>query len=234
MLSYEPGESIAHGLDPRAKLTFQLAFAVAAIGHGAPVALLGLTVLAVAVLRSGGVSIGGVLYGYRYPLAILGVSVFVSAVTFGPPWIDAADGLRTARSAYSVGLIFLVSAAYVRSTPVRHSRAAIQRLVPGRPGKLLGIGVSLVFRFLPVLRDDIGRIREAMAIRLGSERSVSDRAARLGGLGLSRAFARADRLSVALQARCFSWNPTLPALSLSRRDLPVFALALALAVSTVL
>lgn len=234
MLSYEPDETIAHALDPRAKLLFQLAFAVAAIAHSSPVALVALTGLAIAVLASAGVPVGRVLYGYRYPLGILGVSVLVSAATLGPPWIDAEDGLRTALSAYGVGLVFLVSAAYVRSTPVRHSRAAVQRLVPGRPGKLLGIGVSLVFRFVPVLRDDVGRIREATAIRLGTERSVRDRAARLSALGLDRAFTRADRLSVALQARCLAWNPTLPPLSLSRRDLPVLALALVLPLSTVL
>lgn len=233
MLSYVPDETIAHRLDPRAKLAFQLGFAVAAIGHAGPLALAGLTVLAVGVLACAGGSLSRVLYGYRYPLAVLGLSVVVSAATLGPPWIDAGAGLGTALSAYGVGLILLVSAAYVRSTPVRHSRAALQHLVPGRPGKLLGIGVSLVFRFLPVLRRDIGAIRRAIAVRLGTERGATDRAARLSALGLSRAFSRADRLSVALQARCFSWNPTLPRLSLSKRDLPVLALALLLCASAI-
>lgn len=231
MLSYVPDETLAHRLDPRAKLAVQLAFAVAAIAHTTPVALAGLTLLAIAILASAGASLKRVLYAYRYPIGVLGLSVVVSAATLGPPWIDAGESVGTALSAYGVGLILLVSAAYVRSTPVRHSRAALQHLVPGRPGKLLGIGVSLVFRFLPVLRRDIGTIRRAIAVRLGTERGATDRAARLSALGLSRAFSRADRLSVALQARCFSWNPTLPQLSLSKRDLPVLALALVLCAS---
>jgi biotin transport system permease protein len=52
--------------------------------------------------------------------------------------------------------------------------------------------------------------------------------------GLSRAFGRADRLALALRARCLAWNPTLPALSFSRRDLLGGVLGLGLAVSVVL
>ncbi|MFB6233251.1 MAG: energy-coupling factor transporter transmembrane protein EcfT, partial [Haloarculaceae archaeon] len=41
----------------------------------------------------------------------------------------------------------------------------------------------------------------------------------------------ADRLAVALRARCFAYNPTLPPLSFSRIDYPVLGLAAALALS---
>lgn len=231
MLAYEPDETVAHDLDPRSKLAFQVAFALAAFGYAELEALAGLTLLTVAVLASAGLSLRRVLYGYRYVFGFLAVTVLVSALTIGPPWIDVDDGRTTAVASYRVGMILLVSAAYVRSTPVRESRAAIQRLVPGVVGRLLGIGISLVFRFLPVLRDDVRRIRRAMAVRLGTERSATERVARVSALGLSRAFTRADRLSVALQARCFSWNPTLPSLALSRRDGPVFVLALVLVAS---
>jgi biotin transport system permease protein len=47
--------------------------------------------------------------------------------------------------------------------------------------------------------------------------------------GLRRAFSRADRLSLALRARCLSWNPTLPALRFRAVDAPVLLLAAALA-----
>jgi len=114
---------------------------------------------------------------------------------------------------------------------VRDSRAAIQRTIPGKPGQLLGIGVALVFRFLPVLQGDLRTIREAMAARLGTERSAVDRASTIGILGLTRAFDRADRLSLALQARCFAWNPTLPPLSFSYIDYPVLVIAVALSLS---
>jgi biotin transport system permease protein len=47
--------------------------------------------------------------------------------------------------------------------------------------------------------------------------------------GLRRAFARADRLALALRARCFAWNPTLPALGFGSVDYLVLAGSLALA-----
>jgi biotin transport system permease protein len=52
--------------------------------------------------------------------------------------------------------------------------------------------------------------------------------------GLRRAFGRSDTLALALQARCLAWNPTLPPLELTARDLPVLALALGLGGSALL
>lgn len=234
MLAYYPDDTIAHRLDPRSKLAVQLGFAATALSHTDPRALLALTVVAALILAAARVPPLRALHAYRFALVLLGIAPVVAAITLGPPWIDVQEGLASARASYRVVLVLLVSAAYVRSTPVRDSRAAIQRTIPGKLGQLLGIGVALVFRFLPVLREDLRAIRDAMAARLGDERGVVDRSRRLGLLGLTRAFDRADRLSLALRARCFAWNPTLPALTLTRLDLPAFGLAAALAASAFL
>ena len=231
MLTYEPDETLAHRLDPRSKLAFQVGFAIAAIARLSPRALVVLTVVALLALAAARVPLRRALYAYRFALVVLAAAPLVSALTLGRPWLDLEAAIVPALASYRVLLILLVSAAYVRSTAVRDSRAAIQRTIPGKAGQLLGVGVGLVFRFLPVLFADLRTIREASAARLGDQRGPIDRAARVGTLGLSRAFARADRLSLALQARCFSWNPTLPALSFSRLDVPVLALALVLVVS---
>ncbi|MDG5818707.1 energy-coupling factor transporter transmembrane component T [Natronococcus sp. A-GB7] len=228
MLTYEPGETVVHDLDPRSKLAVQIGFAATALAHTAPRALLGLSVVTAVVLALARVPLLRTLYAYRFALVILAVGPLVAAATLGPPWIDLEAGLATALASYRVLLILLVSAAYVRTTPVRESRAAIQRTIPGKPGQLLGIGVALVFRFLPVVQSDLRTIRDASAARLGTERSARERATTIGLLGLSRTFDRADRLSLALRARCFSWNPTLPALAFSRRDAPVLGIAVAL------
>lgn len=234
MLTYDPDDTIAHRLDPRSKLAVQIGFATTALVHTSPHALLAFTVLTVIVLLAARVALLEALYAYRFALVFLALAPLIAALTLGPPWFDLADGLVSVRASYRVLLILLVSAAYVRSTPVRASRAAIQRTIPGKPGQLLGTGVALVFRFLPVLEADVRTIRDAMAARLGDERGAVDRASTLGILGLSRAFDRADRLALAMQARCFAWNPTLPALSFSRVDYPVLALAVVLALSTFL
>ncbi|MEM4782296.1 MAG: CbiQ family ECF transporter T component [Halalkalicoccus sp.] len=229
MLSYRPGDSLAHRLDPRTKLAVQVAFVAAAFAHTTPAGLTVLTALALAVLASARLSPFAALYAYRFALPFLAVGPLIEGITFSG--FDPERAWRTTLASYRVLLILLVSAAYVRSTPVRESRAAIQWAVPGKPGAFLGMGVAFVFRLLPLLVADLRRAREAMNARLASERPVHERMALLAVTGVNRALARAEGFSLALRARCFAWNPTLPELAFTRFDGPALALAVALALS---
>ena len=218
MLSYEPGDSLAHRLDPRAKLAVQVGFALAAFAHTTPRGLAILTGLAGVVLAAASASPIVALAEARYALPFLIAGPAIAALTVGPPWIALSQAVAPALASYRVLIVLVVSVAYVRTTRVRDSRAAVQSLVPGRPGRFLAVGVALVFRFLPVLLADLSRTRAAMRARLGSERGLVDRMTIVTSAGVRRAFGRADRLGVALRARCFAWNPTLPHLRFARRD----------------
>jgi len=230
-LSFVPGDSIAHRLDPRTKLCVQIAFAAAVYATDDPRALAAATVLAGGCLwaADGG---GRDLWTYRFALPVLCVAPVVAGLTLGPPWVQPEAAATTARSSYRVGLILTVAAAYVRSTPVRASRAAIQRVVPGRVGALVAIGVALVFRMLPVLRADLLAARDAVHARGGGRLPVRARMRVIGLAGVRRASARSDRLAAALSARCLAWNPTLPRLAFGRLDSLGFALTLGLVVFT--
>lgn len=224
-LTYEPGDSPAHGLDARAKLAVQFAFVAAAFAHTTPVGLAALTVVAGGCLLGAALSPLRALSEYRVLLPFLVLAPLLQGATLGPPWFVPADAVFPALAGYRVLLVLLVAAAYVRTTPPRESRAAVQRVVPGRAGRLLGLSVGLVFRFLPVLQADLARGRAAMRARLGSERALHDRMRLVALGGLRRAFARADTLALAMRARCLAWNPTLPHLAFTRRDAPALALA---------
>lgn len=230
-LAYEPGDSLAHGLDPRSKLAVQAGFAAAAFAYTTPWGLAALTVLTSGVLRAARTSPIAALAELRYLLPFLLLAPAVAAVELAPPYISLADARFPALASYRVLLLLFVAAAYVRTTPVRESRAAIQRTVPGKAGQLLGMGVAFVFRFLPVLQRDVGRVRDALHARLGDERRLDERMRYVAVASLNRAFARADTFAFALQARCFAWNPTLPRLRFGRRDAAatLFAAALFLA-----
>jgi len=230
MAGYVPDGAVAHRLDPRSKLLFQAGFAAVAYAFTTPAGLAALTPLAAVCVWSAGGSLRGTLRGYRWAAPFLLTAPLVAGATLGAPWfrLDAAAG--AALASYRIALVLLVAGAYVRSTRVRDSRAAIHRTVPGRPGQFLGVGVALVFRFLPVLRRDVVAAREAMRARLGTERPLHERMRRVAVAGLNRAFGRADRLALALQARCFAWNPTLPPLSFRRLDYPVLLLGAGLLV----
>ncbi len=231
MLTYERDGTLAHRLDPRSKLLVQVGFAVAVFAHGSALALGTLTGLAVLALGAARLSPLRVLRAYWFVVVLLAVTPLFAVVRFGSPWVVPGAAVDSLVAGYRVLLVLFVSGAYVRSTPVRATRAAIQRHVPGRPGQLFGVGVGLVFRFFPLLLGDLKSARAAIQARAGDRRSVIERTRRLALVGLGRALGRADRLALALRARCFAWNPTLPPLAFSRLDYPVLALAAGLAVS---
>lgn len=234
MLTYTPGDSIVHRLDPRSKLCFQFGFAIAAfLGPSLP-RLVGLLGLAVTCLWVAGLSVRRVLREYRIVLAVLALGPVIAAISLGSPWLRPERAVESLQSVARIVPILLVSGTYVYATPVRETRAAIQRTVPGRAGQLFGVGVGLTFRYLPVLRDDLRTISDAIAARGGDREPFHRRAGRITVLALARTLDRTDQLSVALQARCFAWNPTLPRLRFSRLDYPVVGAGLALAVAPLL
>lgn len=233
-LRYEPGDSVAHGLDPRSKLAVQFAFAAAAFAHTTAPGLAALTAVAGLVLYGARTSPLATLREAWVLLPVLVVGPLLQGLTLSAPYFSVAEARFPALASYRTLLVLLVAAAYVRTTPVRDSRAAVQRTVPGRPGQFLGTGVAFVFRFLPVLRRDLSRMRDASRARLGDRRRLDERMRVVALGGLNRAFSRADAFALALRARCFAWNPTLPELSFTRRDLPVLALAAALVASVAL
>lgn len=234
MLTYEPGDTILHRLDPRSKLGFQLGFSIAALAHPVPLALVGFTIVVALAIRLAGLRLWQVLYTYRYALVFLVPAPFIAAATLGPPWFDVDDGVVTALASYRALLIVILSAAYIRTTSSRESRAAIQRTIPGKPGHVLGVGVALLLRLFPVMLADIRSIRQAFRARLGDQRGVVERSSHLGVAGVERTFDRAERLAPAMHARCFAWNPTLPRLSFGRLDWLVLVMALAFALSALL
>jgi biotin transport system permease protein len=234
VLTYEPGPSPAHRLDPRSKIAFQVGFAVAAFAHWSPPALAGLTGVAAVSLAAARLSPLRVLRSFRFVLLLLAIAPVLAMVALHPPWLLPERALPSVVAGYQVVLVLFVAGAYVRSTPVRETRAAIQRHVPGRPGQLLGVGVGLVYRFFPLLTGDLRRTRRAIRARGGDHRPAHQRVKFLVIAGVRRVFERAARLSLALRARCLAWNPTPPALSFGRADAAVALAGLALALTPLL
>ncbi len=231
MLTYSPGETFAHRLDPRAKLLAQAGFAVAVFSVESPRLLLALGLVPLCALAVVRLSPLSVAYAFRPLLVLLSVGPLFALFQFGPPWLDFESAWQSLVAVTRVVLVVGLSAAYIRSTPARDSRAAVQRSVPGRPGQLLGVGVGLTIRYVPLLRRDVARLWDAIRARGGQHRSVVQQGRLLGEGGLRRAVYRSDRLALALRARCFAWNPTLPALEYRGRDYLVTAVGLALAAS---
>lgn len=229
MLTYEPGDTVAHGLDPRAKLAVQFGTAVAIFSVPTAAGFTVVGAVAVGALAAGRLSPVRVVRAYWAVFLFLAVGPLLGGLTLGAPWFRVDGALDSLRAIARVVPVVFVSAVYVRSTPVRETRAAIQWLLPGRVGRLFGVGVGLVFRFFPVVLGDLRSVRTAVRARGGEQRPLRDRVRRVLARGLQRSLRRADRLTLALRARCFAWNPTLPALRYRRRDYLVTVLGVALA-----
>lgn len=231
MLSYEPGSDVVRRLDPRAKLAVQAAFAVGVFAHTTVPGLVAFTLLAGGFLVAGHLHPGTALREYGPFVPVMVLAPVVAGFRTTPPWFDLTAVVRPALASYRTVLLLAMGALYVKTTPVRESRAAVQWLVPGRPGRLLGIGIAIVFRMLPHLQRDLATLRAAIRARLGTERPVTDRIRLVGQGGFRRAVARADTLSVALRSRALSWNPTDPILTFATRDYLAMGLALLLVAS---
>ena len=121
MLSYEPGDSLAHRLDPRAKLAVQIGFALAAFSHTDPRGLAVGTVLAGIVLAVAELSPRTAIREVRYALPFVLAGPLLAAFSPAPPWIVPAEARAPALASYRVLLVLVVSVAYVRTTPVRDS-----------------------------------------------------------------------------------------------------------------
>lgn len=231
MLSYEPGDGLARTLDARTKLAVQAGFAVAAFAHTSPVGLLVLTGVVGVVLAASRVGPVEALREYGPLVPFLVGAPLLQGLTLGAPWFVPADAVAPALASYRSVLLLAMGAAYVKTTPVGESQAAIRSVVPGRVGRGLALGVAFVFRLVPLLQADLRRTRTAIRARLGSERALHDRMRLVALDGLRRSFRRADGLSVALRARCLAWNPTPPPSSMGSRDYLALVGAVALLAS---
>lgn len=233
MLRYRPGTDPVRRLDPRAKLAVQAAFAVGVFAHTSVLGLLGFTLVASGFLAAGELHPMKALREYGPFVPIMVLAPLLAGLQAAPPWFDPDAVIGPALASYRTILLLAVGALYVKTTPVRDSRAAIAWLVPGKPGRVLGVGVGIVFRLLPLLQRDLATLRAAIRARLGTERSVGERMGLVGRGGLRLAMNRADGLSVAMQARALSWEPTEPALDFGKRDILATAVAVSLLASVV-
>lgn len=218
MLTYETGGGLARRLDPRAKLLAQAGLAVAAFEMTTPAGLATLTLLVGGVLVAARVGPVAALAEFGPLVPFLLGAPLLAGVALHAPWFVLDDVVGPTLASYRSVLLLAVGAAYVKTTTVAASRAAIASLVPGRLGRGLALGVAFVFRLLPLLQADLRRARDASRARLGDERPLHERMRLVALDGLRRATRRADGLSMALRARCLAWNPTPPPLSFERRD----------------
>lgn len=119
-------------------------------------------------------------------------------------------------------IIVLLGFAFVFSTRSFEIKAAVQWLFKPFafiPGKRIAIMLGLTTRFVPVILNQARETAEAQRARcVENRKNPVYRLIRLGIPLIRRTFERADRLAVAMEARCYSENRTDPELCTKRID----------------
>ena len=227
--SFQPGTSLLHKLDVRFKLLFLILISLVSLGGG----FTGLGVLTGLVA---GLSIHSRLplkSGFkevRFFLIFLVLILLSRMLTTPGTALIEVKSIAITRPGLMSGvlicwrlvIIALVGFLFVYTTPSSEIKAAVQWfLKPAAfiPGKRIATMMGLIARFIPVILNQAKETTEAQRARcVEYRRNPLYRIVRLGVPLIRRTFEQADRLIVALEARCYSENRTDPYLSATRTD----------------
>ena len=229
VFSFQPGTSLLHKLDVRFKLLFLILISLVSLGGG----FTGLGVLTVLVA---GLSIHSRLplksgfKEFRFFLIFLVLILVARMLTTPGTALIEIKSIAITRPGLISGvlicwrlvIIALVGFLFVFTTPSSEIKAAVQWfLKPAAfiPGKRIATMMGLIARFIPVILNQARETAEAQRARcVEYRRNPLNRIVRLGVPLIRRTFEQADRLIVAMEARCYSENRTDPDLSATRTD----------------
>jgi len=227
--SFRPGASLLHGLDVRFKLVFLVLISLASL-KAALLALCVLTFVLISVIIDIRLPIKAILKELRYFLILL-LFVFIARTltTPGSPLIQFKAVSVTREGVYGgiivcwrLVIIIMIGLSFVATTRQSEIKAAIQWFLnpfPFIPAKRVATMMSLIIRFMPVILDQAKETADAQRARgVENRKNPVYRLRKLVIPLMRRTFESADKLAVAMEARCYSENRTDPGLSSGIRD----------------
>ncbi len=226
---YRYGTSVLHQLDVRFKLFFLVMISLVSLqAQGAALAVL--TVTLVALILNAGQTAKSLLLLLRYTLLFL-VLIFIARAltTPGASVFEYKIVTVTREGIYSgvmvcwrLVIVILTGLVFVTTTRTSEVKAAVAWFldpVPFIPAQRVSIMMSLIIRFIPVILDQAKETADAQRARgVENRKNPVYRLRKLLLPLMRRTFERADKLAMAMEARCYTENRTDPALSTSRRD----------------
>lgn len=229
VFGFRQGTSFLHQLDVRFKLIFLVLISLASLK--AQVAGLSLlTLILVVALINVRVSLGSILRDLRYA-SILLIFIFVARAlsTSGSAFVEfkiisvTREGLyEGALVCWRLVIVIITGLAFVLTTRPSEIKAAVAwmlRPFPFVPAKRIATMMSLIVRFMPVIFQQAKETLDAQRARgVENRKNPVYRLVKLGIPILRRTFERADKLALAMEARCYSENRTDPRLSSEIKD----------------
>lgn len=255
---YRPGFTLAHWLDPLAKLIFCALYLVSAFVARNAAGLCVVAAACILALGSCGFSPARALRTLRPFIALMTfVLVFNALFTASGPVMLAAGPLSITTGGIAFGidsvarfaLVLLGTAGLMATTsPTELSDAAARAMAPlrrlGLKTDSACLAVQMTLRFVPTLAEELDRIRTAQEARLADFSQPSALARVRAHIPvivplLSSAFRRADTLALAIQNREWGAHPNvrrtcLRAYRLQTRDGAAIAVAVAVLLAAAL
>lgn len=228
-LGFRPGRSVPHRLDARFKLVSLAMVNLALLRADFP-ALAGLTALLLAAIAHMGLPLRAIARETRYFALLLLVVLLVRAVsTPGVALLSIAGVAVTQEGLAAGGLIcwrlsgvVLAGLIFIAATRPAEVRGAVIWLlapIPWVPEQRAGTMLSLLVRFIPLILEQVRETQDAQRARcVECRKNPATRLSVLAVALLRRIFEDADRLVIAMEARCYTEMRTAPATRATRLD----------------
>ena len=229
VLGFHTGDSVLHKLDVRFKLLFLVAISLSSLKAFVPSLSL-LTLVMMVALISAGLPLKTALKDLHYVfLLLLFVFLARSLSVPGSPVVEfkavsvTREGLyEGAIVCWRLVIVIMTGLSFILTTRSSEIKAAVEWMLkpfPWVPAKRIAIMLSLIVRFIPVIFEQAQKTAEAQRARGVEHRKNPDYRLKMFGIPLMRRiFERADKLALAMEARCYSENRTDSLLSSGVRD----------------
>ena len=229
VLGFYAGDSVLHKLDVRFKLLFLVVISLSSLKAFVPSLSL-LTLVLMVFLMSAELSLKTALKDLRYVFWLL-LFVFIarSLSVPGASVIEFKSVSVTREGLYEgtivcwrLVIVIMTGLSFVSTTRSSEIKAAVEWMLkpfPWVPAKRIAIMLSLIVRFIPVIFEQAKKTAEAQRARGVENRKNPVYRLKMFGIPLMRrVFERADKLALAMEARCYSENRTDSLLSSGIRD----------------
>ena len=229
VFSFRTGRSLIHRMDVRFKLFFLIMISMTSLQTGV-IGLVGLTLAFTGLVFYLRIRFFPLIRAVRYFLLLLAV-IFAARVlsAAGEPvgQVSGIAGLREgvyqgAQVCLRLWLLVLLGLSFIatsRPSEIRSAVAWCLKPVPWVNGGRVATMLSLVIRFIPLIFDQAAKTGDAQRARgIENRKNPFYRLKKFALPFMRRTFEDADRLAVAMEARCYSEERTGHAFSAQRLD----------------
>ena len=214
---YRHGNSLLHGLDARFKIVLMVIFSLSLIHMSFP-GLFSLTLLLALLFLHARIPITSFITELRYFFVLLLVVFLLRLIStdgdplFRVPWVTLSkQGLREGTLVcWRLLMVVLLGFLFISTTRISAIKTSVQQLlapIPLIPEKRLATMMGLIVRFIPVIFQKTHIISEAQKARCIEHRKNPLYRLKVFVMPLMRGvFQDADRLAMAMVARCYHEN----------------------------